>query len=277
VPDVIPARQRPAPAAALLLVLAAAGCAHTGSAPAESGPPVPEGGSFLEDFRPGRLDPARWTVSHGWSNGPWHGCTWSAENVKLADDGLQLLLTDQALKDRTFSCGELQSQAFLGYGVYEARLRAVPGAGVVTAFFAYTGPSHGRSHEEIDLEFLGKRPTDLQLNYFRNGKGGHEQMVPLGFDATAQVHDYAFVWTRDSVRWFVDGRQVHETRQAVPPAPARIYLSVWNGGALLGGWAGSFRYPGSPLVAVVERVAFTAEGTPCQFPGSLACRPAGGE
>jgi endo-1,3-1,4-beta-glycanase ExoK len=207
----------------------------------------------------------------------WHGCTWSAENVKLAEQTLQLTVSDTARQSRRFSCGEIQTLGFYGYGAYEARLRSMPGSGVVTAFFAYTGPPHGRPHEEIDFEFLGKSPTDVQLNFFRNGKGGHEKMTPLGFEATGQFHDYAFVWKKDSVRWFVDGRQVYEILEGVPPAPAKIYLNVWNGGAFLGGWAGTFQYPGSPIIAEFERVAFTAEGHPCQFPESIACQRPSGE
>jgi endo-1,3-1,4-beta-glycanase ExoK len=74
------------------------------------------------------------------------------------------------------------------------------------------------------------------------------------------------------VRWFADGRQAHEIREDVPAAPTKIPLNVWNGGAFLHGWAGPFQYPGSPIVAEIERVAFTADGTPCQFPDSLACQ-----
>ena len=189
-----------------------------------------------------------------------------------AEDELQLAVNDTAQKDRRFSCGEIQTLAFYGYGVYEVRLRSMRGSGVVTAFFTFTGAPHGKSHEEIDFEFLGKSPTDVQLNFFRNGKGGHEEMILLGFDSTGEVHDYAFVWKKDSVRWFVDGRQVHEIREDVPVAPGKIYLNVWNGGAFLHRWAGPFQYPGSPIVAEIERVAFTADGKPCQFPGSLACQ-----
>ena len=259
--------------ASLLLVLTGS-CSHSGSFVKESGSVVEESGSFVEEFRSDRLDTSRWTVSDGWNNGLWQGCTWSAKNVMPAEERLRLTVNDALQKDRGFSCGEVQSLALYGYGVYEVRLRSIPGSGVVTAFFTYTGPPHGKSHEEIDFEFLGKRPTDVQLNFFRNGRGGHEKMIPLGFDSTGHVHDYAFVWKKDSVRWFVDGRQVHETREDVPAAPAKIYLNVWIGGTFLHGWAGHFRYPGSPIDANIERVAFTAEGDPCQFPGSLACQVA---
>jgi len=259
------------------LLLLTSSCAHPGTLAGKSGPFVQESGSFVDEFQSGRLDPSRWVASDGWNNGVWHGCTWSAENVVPGEGALRLTVSDVARQSRRFSCGEIQTQGFYGYGTYEARLRSMPGSGVVTAFFTYTGSPHGRSHEEVDFEVLGKSPTDVQLNFFRDGKGGHERMIPLGFDSTGQLHDYAFVWTKESLRWFVDGRQVHEIREGVPLAPAKIYLNVWNGGTFLGGWAGPFQYPGSPLVAEVERVAFTAEGDRCQFPGSIACQQPGGK
>ena len=275
--DINRSRLPPVLVSASFLFMLTSSCAHTGSLVSGSGSLVEESGSFVDEFRSGRLDTSRWVVSDGWNNGVWHGCTWSAENVTLGEEGLQLTVSDVARQSRRFSCGEIQTLGFYGYGVYEARLRSMPGSGVVTAIFTYTGAPHGRSHEEIDLEFLGKRPSDVQLNFFRNGKGGHERMITLGFDATGQFHDYAFVWKKESVQWFVDGRQVHEIREDVPLAPAKFYLNVWNGGTFLGGWAGPFQYPGSPIVAGIERVAFTAEGNRCQFPSSIACQLPGGQ
>ncbi len=241
----------------LLALLLHAGCSRSGS--------------FVEDFRSRHLDTSRWVVSDGWNNGPWHGCSWSARNVSQAPGKLRIVVNDTPGKERRFSCGEIQSRSFHGYGVYEVRLRSWSGPGVVGAFFTFAGPAHRKPHDEIDFEFLGKSPGEVQLNFFRDGKGGHEKMIPLGFDSAAQAHDYAFVWTRDSVRWFVDGRQVHETRTEVPVSPGKIYLNVWNGGPGLEGWLGPLSYPGSAMAVEIERVAYTAEGTRCQFPGSLAC------
>ena len=37
------------------------------------------------------------------------------------------------------------------------------------------------------------------LNYFRNGVGGHEKMIDLGFDASDDFHTYAFEWHKDKI------------------------------------------------------------------------------
>jgi endo-1,3-1,4-beta-glycanase ExoK len=232
------------------------------------------GASFVDRFA--TFDEARWYVSNGWSNGPHQNCTWSAANVQVANS-LQLTLNDHPGADRPFTCGEIQTREFFGYGAYEVRLRATPGPGTVTAFFTYTGPPHGdgRPHDEIDFEFLGKTQRGVFLNYFVSGRS-HEQAVPFDFDATATTNDYAFVWLPDSIRWFANGRLVREVKrdsgQPLPSQAQKLYLSIWNGiGANQDAWLGRFTYPGHPLVANYEYVAFTRMGEACQFPTSIVC------
>jgi endo-1,3-1,4-beta-glycanase ExoK len=59
----------------------------------------------------------------------------------------------------------------------------------------------------------------------------------------------------------------------LPVTPQKIYVSIWNCiGSDQEAWLGRFAYPGRPLVATFERVAFTEAGAPCQFPESVVCR-----
>lgn len=228
--------------------------------------------SFTEDFASGSLDPSRWAVSDGWANGSHQLCTWSSRNVSLADGALVLSLTNTPLKDRKFSCAEIQTKGRYGYGTYEIRMQAAESSGIVSAFFTYIGPPHRKPHDEIDFEFLGKSRRTVQLNYYAGGKGDHEKLMDLDFDASGDMHDYAFVWAPDALHWYIDGRRVHTVKAdpaALPQNPSKIYLSLWNGNAV--GWLGRFTDPGQPLVMKVERVAFTARGDPCQFPQSIVC------
>jgi endo-1,3-1,4-beta-glycanase ExoK len=154
-----------------------------------------------------------------------------------------------------------------------------PAPGTVSAFFTFTGSPHGpqRPHDEIDFEFLGKNPNEVFLNYFASGRK-HEQYVPLPFDATTTTNDFAFEWTAEGIRWFANGRLIREVKASsagadLPVTPQKIYVSIWNGtGQDQEAWLGRFAYPGRPLVATFERVAFTEAGAPCQFPESVVCR-----
>ena len=107
---------------------------------------------------------------------------------------LRLSFVRQRTKDRAYACGEIQSRQRFGYGVYEARLRAVRGSGFNTAFFTYIGPVDKEPWHEIDFEVLGKDPSQVQLNQFVDGKGGNEKLVVVAGDADRDFHDYAFVW-----------------------------------------------------------------------------------
>src|SRR3546814_20621116 len=92
-----------------------------------------------------------------------------------------------------FASGYDQSRRFVCFGRLASRLKAVAPPGIVTGFFTYTGPSFdGASHDQIDFEFRGKSPRQVQINYYTAGKGGHETMIDLGFDASAGFHTYAF-------------------------------------------------------------------------------------
>jgi len=157
-------------------------------------------------------------------------------------------------------------------------MRSAAAPGTVSAFFTFTGSPHGaqRPHDEIDFEFLGKSPNQVFLNYFASGRK-HEQYVALPFDATTTSNDFAFEWTPEGIRWFANGHLIREVKASagadLPVTPQKIYVSIWNGtGWDQEAWLGRFAYPGRPLVAAFERVAFTEAGTPCQFPESVVCR-----
>lgn len=247
----------------------------TWSAAAQDSSSQKTGKSFVDRFA--TLDSKRWYISHGWANGPHQNCTWIDANVRV-EGSVALSLTDKPSADRPYTCAEIQTREFHGYGTYEVRMRSVAAPGTVSAFFTFTGSPHGaqRPHDEIDFEFLGKSPTQVFLNYFARGRK-HEQYVQLPFDATAAANDFAFEWTAEGIRWFANGRLIREELASkgadLPTTPQKIYLSIWNGtGADQEAWLGRFAYPGHPLVATYEYVAFTRMGETCQFPTSIVCK-----
>jgi endo-1,3-1,4-beta-glycanase ExoK len=233
------------------------------------------GASFVENFK--SLSKLRWYQSNSWANGDHQGCIWSNRNIRLTkQNALELLLTDRPAKERKYTCAEIQTHDRFGYGTYEVRMRAARAPGVISAFFTYIGPMPDEvPHHEIDFEFIGKDTGKVQLNSYADGKGGNEHWVDLGFDAAGNMADYAFEWLPDRIRWFVNGKQVHEAARVdgkpFPSEPQKIMLSIWNGQGL-DDWTGPFAYPGKPLAAAFERVAFTRAGDRCQFEDSIVCR-----
>lgn len=232
-------------AGVFVLLMSLAGAAHASDIPFFSRYPL--------------LDTGKWYISHGWANGDHQSCEWRADHVTARDGRLLLQLTNHGGDKRPVGCAEVQSRGTTHYGRYEARMRTAAGSGLNTAFFTYIGPPNGvAEHDEIDFEFLGKDPRSVQVTYWRKGKSSPEVIVPLGFDASAAFHDYAFEWDPAEIRWYVDGQLVHRTPKGadIPRNPSRTYFSLWSGSAAVNDWLGVFKYA-SPASAEIAWTRYT--------------------
>jgi endo-1,3-1,4-beta-glycanase ExoK len=135
--------------------------------------------------------------------------------------------------------------------------------GVVSSFFTYTGASDGNPWDEIDIEFLGKNTNVVQFNYFKNGTGGHEHTYTLGFDASMGYHNYAIVWTANTIKWEVDSAVVYLVSgdpSSLPSHPMHIIMNLWNGIGV-DGWLNAFNYPGHALTASYDWAQYFANAT----------------
>jgi endo-1,3-1,4-beta-glycanase ExoK len=227
------------------------------------------GTSFVDNFA--KLDSARWYISDGWNNGAHQNCTWTRKNVKISDGKLEMIFNDTALGERKFSCAEIQTKQRFGYGTYEVRMKAADASGLNTAFFSFIGPVDKSPHDEVDFEILGKNLNEVQVNQYISAKGGNEKLVPVSGGANKGFNDYAFVWEKDRLRYYVNGQLVQDVTDPtkVPSHSQKIFLSLW-GTDTLTDWMGPFSYS-TPQTMTVERVAFTALGEKCQFSQSVAC------
>lgn len=227
------------------------------------------GQSFVENFD--SLDRSVWYVSDGWNNGKHQNCTWSKNQVKTDGGQLQLTFSQGKTGDRDFACGEIQTKARFGYGTYEVRMKSATGAGLNSAFFTFIGPTDKKPHDEIDFEVLGKNTGQVQVNQYVSAKGNNEKLVPVAGGADQGFNDYAFIWEENRLRYFVNGKLVHEVtdKAKIPQNPQKIFLSLW-GTDTLKQWMGAFSYS-QPTSMTVDRVAFTALGEECRFPQSVLC------
>lgn len=202
-------------------------------------------------------DTAKWYEADGWMS-PGE-CIWNRNNISFSDGIMSLALNDTAYDGEPYSCAQYQSTGTYGYGKYSARFKSAPGTGVVTGFFVYD-ESQGSGHQdEIDVEILdspydGVDAPQLQVNYFKDGDGNHEEMIALGFDPSAAYHLYAFEWTETSINWYVDGVLVHTvsgTASTLPTRVGKIMMNLWNPGS--DEWVGPFDYV-EPSVAAFQSV-----------------------
>lgn len=265
--------------AAMLATLVAAPALGQDTGAGTSAEPTVASPSFFDDFSGEQLDRERWFVADGWVNGDDFDCVWSADAVRKVDDTLVLTMAEtttraEAAQGRTWACAEVQTHAVFGHGTYEVRMRSARGSGVMSAFFTYTGPYFDDPHDEIDFEFPGARTRTVELNVWRDGSDGPgAESVRLDFDPTADFNDYAFEWTPDALRWYVNGELVGEVTdvERLPTTPSKIYLNLYNGRGNFVPWLGRFDGRGPAPSMEVAHVAYTAPGDACQFPDSIVC------
>ena len=274
-------------AAAVLAALAMATGQPVARA-AKPGPkPPPAAGSFVDHFA--AYDPVRWSKADGWKNGSPFDNAWRADHATVTDGRLELRLDDVAYLGEPYSAGELRSNAYYGYGCYEASFKPIMQPGVVTSLFTFAGPyddgGNGR-HNEIDVEFLGNHPGWVQLNFWTNDDtyaSRNERLVNLGFDPTLQFHRYGFKWTADRVEWYIDGNLVYTAFDSrTNPTPKateslqRIMVNAWPVDETAELWAGRFEYRGTPLGAPYEWIRHVA-GADCDLtlPPAEAPPPSG--
>lgn len=211
-----------------------------------------ENATMFADFRKGETP--LFYASDGWSNGSMFNCVWRKSNTSFDSNALNLTINNDTSGQYQYSGAEYRTNDFYGYGYYETSMKAIKNDGVVSSFFTYTGPSDNNPWDEIDVEILGKDTTKVQFNYFTNGKGEHEYMYDLGFDASQGFHTYGFDWQSDHITWYVDGKAVHTVTNDIPSTPSKIMMNVWPGTGV-DSWLNA--YDGkTPLTASYEWVTY---------------------
>ncbi len=157
---------------------------------------------------------------------------------------------------------ELRLNRHWHYGRYETIMRPALGSGVVSAFFTYTGPYGGNPHDEIDIEFLGRRPNEIEFNYFKDGKTGAHKRHQLDYDATKEMRLYAFEWHPDEIVWFIDNEEVYRTPAGdtqIPVTPGQLFISAWAGAPGVKAWVGDLDF-GDRTTADYACMSFTPHG-----------------
>lgn len=234
-------------------------------------PPATGGQSFIDQFD-GPIDRNIWYVADGFNNGSHQNCQFNQDNATTADGILTLTLDDTAYGDRDYSCAEIQTHERYSYGTYETRMKVADASGTNSSLFSYIGGYHQSPHMEIDFEALGKDPTGVEVNSWVNGSNRGPWPQDIGYDASRQWVDFAYVWEPNRLRFYINGQLVKTLTNAadIPSRDQFIFTMLW-GTDTLTGWMGPFEYPGSPITAQYDYVAFTRAGDPCQFEGSVAC------
>lgn len=234
--------------------------------------------SFFEPLDSPSVD---WQISDGWTNGDPFNVGWRADHVEFPLNGYMNLKLDDVscpvdCSGRPYASGEYQSNNLYGYGSFGTRMKVAPGDGLITSFFTFTGTYSQPGHDEIDIEILGRNTWKMQVNYFVDGVGGHEHVINLGFDASADYHDYGFKWSPGKIEWYVDGSRVYTVRasdidgdgiiedtngdglvdEGMPTRAGKIMVNLWAATGV-DSWSKQFNYvPGTTIEASYDWIQF---------------------
>jgi len=156
--------------------------------------------------------------------------TYREENVSIADGFMQI---QSNYADKTYFSGAVttDNKKLLQYGKLEIRAKLPYGKGIFPAI--WLKPSSGDVLPEIDIvEFLGHEPDSL-WHVFHYEKDGQKEAYPYNYKATSFIDDFhvfSIEWSRQHIRWFVDGIETFAVDSHIPACKMYLYINTAVGG-----------------------------------------------
>ena len=223
---------------------------------------------FSDDFQEPSLNLTRWHVAPT-SPSDWAGrqpALFYPPNVTVS--GGELRITDRrgnvpemdSYPDRGYvgyTTGYIQTQQFSGYGYYEIRAKPMP-SGFCSAFWM-TNADEPENITEIDIFEIGARAhgfeyADNMHAIVWSTPEAHKQHWAVGsawkssWKLGDDFHTYGFDWSKDQLRWFVDGVLVRAQQNTNWFFPMHI---VFDSEPMLG-WFGVWRDEDLPSTFEVQ-------------------------
>ncbi len=192
------------------------------------------------------------------------------DEVFLTNGCLRLRSRERNFGSQRYTSGRVDTRGKFAatYGRFEIRARLPRGQGLWPAHWLYPQnrdwameclmaeavasgkerliPEERPWYTEIDImEYLGHEPNVLYgtLHYctFDGQKKSTSGTWRSDTDYSADFHVYRLEWEPGSIRWFIDGHQIHATTNGVPHSPHYLILNTAVGG----------KWPGNPDATTV--------------------------
>jgi Glycosyl hydrolases family 16 len=170
---------------------------------------------------------------------------------------------------------QLTSRWYIMFGKVSVVLKAAPGAGIVSSFVLQSDDL-----DEIDWEWLGADPGEVQTNYFGKGETTSYNRGAFHPDSGSQsgFQTYTIEWTSSQITWSINGNVVRVLTPATaesnqyPQTPMLVKMGAWAGGdpccnaAGTIGWArGPTDYTNGPFTMQVASVSVQDYSTGTQY------------
>ena len=204
---------------------------------------APAGATFYDDFSKGSLDTSKWIPSNWSAPG---GGTFVPSYLDFSTGMLRIKVTQSYNSSGGISSvgGELQSKNALGFGTYEWIMRAASTSttpngsgytvsGQISSGFIFVN----NSQTEIDSpEIEGQNPGTLWWTTWTSVNTKQSTSSQAPFAPESGFHSYKCVWTKTSIKFYVDNVLVSTHTGVVPQTPAYAMINHW--GTNSKGWGG---------------------------------------
>lgn len=127
---------------------------------------------------------------------------------------------------------QLTSKWYIMFGKVDIVAKAAPGVGIVSSFVLQSD-----TLDEIDWEWLGAQPNQVQTNYFGKGQTTTYNRGAFHDDPNSQTQfkKYSIEWTPNQIVWQIDGVTVRTLEPAnannqYPQTPMQVKFGAWSGG-----------------------------------------------
>ncbi|KAK4954803.1 hypothetical protein LTR10_006995 [Elasticomyces elasticus] len=184
--------------------------------------------------------------------------------------GLELWVRSQVLESMLPIAEIATGRTDVLYGSFRVGMKTTAVNGTCGAFFFYHDDS-----QEIDVEVLSRQQGDgnntvnLVLQSPASQSAGFDAagtpgFVPygLGFDPTAEFHEYRYDWLPGRVDMYVDGAWLHSFYDGIPDSPGAIHLIHWSNGDP--GWSGGPPTEDAVLTVSYVKAYFNSSSGPSQ-------------
>ncbi|KAH6882090.1 concanavalin A-like lectin/glucanase domain-containing protein [Alternaria rosae] len=147
-------------------------------------------------------------------------------NPTYGDDGVSFTIRQSG------DAPQLTSLWYIMFGKVDIEVQAAPGAGIVSSFVLQSD-----TLDEIDWEWLGADPDEVQSNYFGKGQTTDYNRGAFHADPGSQsgFKKYTIEWTPEQIVWQINGETVRTLEPAnannqYPQTPMQIKFGAWSGG-----------------------------------------------
>lgn len=220
---------------------------------------------WSDEFQGKQLSPEKWNILIREQSKHDERQYYLPDEVYVENDCLRLRSRAREFGSQHYTSGRVDTSGKFApvYGRFEIRARLPGGKSLWPAHWLYPqnrnwemeqlmarAVAEGRERQipeerpwysEIDImEFLGHEPSVVYATFhyhtFEGQKKSSSGTWKADVDFTKEFHVYSLEWDPGELRWLVDGKLIHSTKERVPHTPHYLILNTAVGG----------RWPGDP-------------------------------